>query len=148
MLSGRAIHRFASTPSTMIEAATLASGGAPHGTLVIADTQTAGQGRHGHAWHSEPGTGLYLSLILRPALGMEALLALTLAAGLAARSAISDTTGFTCDLRWPNDLMHGDRKLGGILLQSQQGAVIAGFGINTGHATFPQSLPTPPFRSE
>lgn len=139
-LEGRAVHVLDSTASTMLDAAKLLQLGAPHGTLVAADEQTAGQGRHGHAWHSEPGSGLYLSLILRPQFAVEANPALTLAVGLAARQAIRSITGVECDLRWPNDLMIGRRKCGGILLQLYSGAVVAGIGINVNHELFPEEL--------
>ena len=130
------IHRYDTIESTMIEAALLADGGAPHGTAVVADTQTAGIGRHGHSWHSERGVGLYVSIVLRPQLPPDSVPTLTLALGLAAQSAI----GHGCDLRWPNDLMLNDRKVGGILVQFAADAFIAGIGINVNHAQMPAEL--------
>src|SRR5215471_12988066 len=96
------ILRFDSIDSTQRAAA-----GEPVGTVVVANHQTAGQGRHGHSWHSEAGTGLYCSFVLEPSP------VLTLALGLAAVEAVLNATGISCDLRWPNDLMLADKKTGG-----------------------------------
>jgi BirA family biotin operon repressor/biotin-[acetyl-CoA-carboxylase] ligase len=137
---GRDIHFYPSLPSTMPFAAQLASASAPHGTAVVADEQTAGQGRHGRSWHSEPENGLYVSLVLRLPFSASAFPALTLAIGLAARDAIEEITGGLCDLRWPNDLLLNERKCGGILLSLESGAVIAGIGINVNHPAFPADL--------
>jgi BirA family biotin operon repressor/biotin-[acetyl-CoA-carboxylase] ligase len=128
-LPNRRIDYYPSIDSTMNAAAKL-----PHGSLVLADEQTAGQGRHGHSWHSEPAAGIYCSLICHPAP------ALTLAVGLATVEAIAEATGIACDLRWPNDVMLGDRKTAGILVQLAGGAAIAGIGINVNHAAFPPDL--------
>ena len=134
---GRKLHWFDTIGSTMTEAVRLAEAGCPDGTVVGADEQTAGVGRHGHSWHSEPGTGLYVSIVLRRALAMPNV---TLAIGLAARDAIAETTGLECDLRWPNDLLIGPRKCTGILAQLEPGAVIAGIGINVNHNAFPEDI--------
>jgi BirA family biotin operon repressor/biotin-[acetyl-CoA-carboxylase] ligase len=123
----------------MLEAAKLLPF-APHGTMVIAHEQTDGQGRHGRTWHSEASSGLYLSLILRPHFAIETSPALTLAIGLATRAAIRDQSGIECDLRWPNDLMIGARKCGGILVQLFFNAVVAGIGVNVNHVGFPPDL--------
>ena len=112
----------------------------PAGTVVVAEEQTAGQGRHGHAWHSEPGAGVYCSIVLRPALTAEDMPVLTLALGLAAAEAIARATDLACDLRWPNDVMLGGKKVAGILVQLAEPAVIAGIGINVNHAAFPPEL--------
>jgi BirA family biotin operon repressor/biotin-[acetyl-CoA-carboxylase] ligase len=122
---------FETCESTMIEAARLAAEGAPHFTVVGADEQTAGQGRLGRRWHSERGAGLYVSLILRVETRF-----LTLALGLAAADAI----GHGCDLRWPNDVLIGGRKIAGILVNREPGAYIAGIGININHTAFPPGL--------
>jgi len=119
------IHRFASVDSTMRIAAEL-----PIGDVVVADEQTAGQGRHGHSWYSAPGLGLYCSIVL------EATPLLTLALGLAAAEAIA----VPCDLRWPNDVMIGDRKVAGVLVQLVDRKAVAGIGINLNHTGFPPEL--------
>jgi len=127
---------FATIDSTMLEAARLAEAGCAHGTVVIADEQTAGQGRHGRRWHSEPGAGLYASIVLRPELRPDSLPVLTLALGLAAADAIAETSGLKCDLRWPNDVMLEGRKVAGILVQLLDSVAIAGIGINVNHVAF------------
>jgi BirA family biotin operon repressor/biotin-[acetyl-CoA-carboxylase] ligase len=104
------------------------------GTIVLADEQTAGQGRHGHTWHSEPGTGLYCSIVLEPTP------LLTLALGIATVEAIAQSTGITCDIRWPNDLMLDNRKVAGILVQLIEGRAISGIGINVNHISFPPDI--------
>lgn len=119
------IHRYPTVDSTMRLAADL-----PLGDVVVADEQTAGQGRHGHAWYSAPAVGLYCSIVLEPAP------LLTLALGLATAEAI----GVPCDLRWPNDVMIGDKKVAGILVQLVEGKAIAGIGINLNHTDFPPEL--------
>jgi len=135
-LPGRRVEYFEMLDTTMREAAELAAAGAPAGTVVIAGEQTAGQGRHGHAWHSEAGSGLYLSLVL-PAASPPAV---TLALGLAAAEAIARVTDLECDLRWPNDLLLNERKAAGILVQVESGVLIAGIGINVNHTAFPEEL--------
>jgi BirA family biotin operon repressor/biotin-[acetyl-CoA-carboxylase] ligase len=136
----REFHWYASLPSTMLVAAHLAAAGAKHGTAVLADHQSAGKGRLGRSWHSEPDAGLYLSTVLRLPFSGTAFPALTLAVGLAVRDAIDEVTGLQCDLRWPNDLLLADRKCAGILLSLEGGAVVAGIGINVNHASFPMEL--------
>jgi BirA family transcriptional regulator, biotin operon repressor / biotin---[acetyl-CoA-carboxylase] ligase len=135
----RPVHWFASTTSTMREAAKLADQGAPSGTVVGADLQTAGQGRHGRHWESEPG-GLYVSLILRLALKLEDLPVVTLALGLAVADAIQKTAGVPCDLKWPNDVLLKGKKCAGILTQLHEGAIIAGIGVNIAQTHFPPEL--------
>ena len=125
----RQILYFDSLDSTMRVAAA-----SPPGTVVIADRQLAGLGRHGHTWHSEPGQGIYCSLVLPPAP------VVTLALGVAAADAIAQASGISCDLRWPNDLMLDNRKVAGILVQLVNGNAIAGIGINVNHPSFPPEL--------
>lgn len=130
--------------STMIEARRLAAAGAPSGTVVGAEEQTAGYGRHGHTWHSEAGSGLYVSVILRRVIEPRDLPVVTLALGLAVREAICNATEIACDLRWPNDLLIQSKKCAGILTQleasSGSGVIIAGIGINVNHSSFPPDL--------
>lgn len=128
-LPTRRIDYYPSIDSTMLAAAALDTG-----SIVLADEQIAGQGRHGHVWHSEPGAGIYCSMVLPPTP------LLTLALGLATAEAIASVAGIACDLRWPNDVMLGSRKLAGILVQLVDGKAIAGIGINVGHRRFPPEL--------
>jgi BirA family biotin operon repressor/biotin-[acetyl-CoA-carboxylase] ligase len=130
------IHRLQTTASTMKDAAALAAQGEPHGTVVVAEHQTAGIGRHGHTWHSEPDGGIYMSIILRlPAPGPE----VTMALGLAVQSAV-EAADFSPDLRWPNDVMLNNRKVAGIMVQATEGALIAGVGVNVNQPSFPDDL--------
>ena len=130
------IVRLHQTASTMKDAAALAHEGTPHGTAVIADIQTAGIGRHGHAWHSDDLGGLYISIILR----LEIAPTLTLALGLAVQRALNDLAQVSTDLRWPNDVMLNERKVAGILVQAAEGALIAGIGLNVNQSAFPPDL--------
>jgi len=139
-LPGRRVEWFDSIDSTMIVAARLAREGCASGTVVGADRQTAGIGRAGHSWYSEPGSGLYVSIVLRLALGSESLPLVMLALGLATQHAIAEVTGLAPDLRWPNDVLLGEKKCAGILAQIEGDAVIAGIGINVGHSGFPADI--------
>jgi BirA family biotin operon repressor/biotin-[acetyl-CoA-carboxylase] ligase len=139
-LPGRRVEWFESIDSTMNAAARLAREGCASGTVVGAEEQTAGVGRHGRSWHSEPEAGLYVSLVLRLPLGAEALPLVMLVLGLATQEAIAKVTGLAADLRWPNDVLLGGRKCAGILAQLEGGVVIAGIGINVSHARFPQEI--------
>jgi BirA family transcriptional regulator, biotin operon repressor / biotin---[acetyl-CoA-carboxylase] ligase len=134
---GFRLHHHAALGSTNDEAKILARAGAPAGTLVWASEQTAGRGRRGRVWQSPPGN-LYLSLLLRPdgAPGRAAQLSFVAALGLG--DALAALAGPSLQLRykWPNDLLVNDRKLAGILLESDTGAndrvdfVVVGIGVN------------------
>jgi len=126
--------------STMTEAQLLAIAGCPSGTIVGAEEQTAGQGRYGRRWHSEPNSGLYVSMILRYPFPNDSLPLVTLALGLATADAILRATDLACDLRWPNDVLIQARKCAGILTQMEGSAIIAGIGINVNHSEFPEEL--------
>lgn len=127
----------------MVDAAALAARGEPHGTVVVAERQTAGIGRHGHSWHSEASGGLYLSIILRLRLAPSDMPALTMALGLAVQAAVNDHAGVAADLRWPNDVMLNERKLSGIMIQGgPEDALIAGIGVNVSQKAFPDDLAT------
>ena len=134
----------ASLPSTMDAASALAHDGARHGVVIVADEQTAGRGRRGTMWHSPPGAGLYFSFIARPG-GTRDTPLITLAAGVAVREGIQQATGLTPDLKWPNDVMVGTRKLAGILAEgmsigSPDQAVIVGVGVNLQPAAYPPDV--------
>ncbi len=110
-----------------------ARAGAPEGTALIAEAQSAGRGREGRSWLSPPGN-LFLSVLLRPALEPEALSALPLLAGVAVAEA-SASFGVTARLKWPNDVMVGERKLGGVLIEAAFSGtcvdfVVVGIGLN------------------
>jgi BirA family biotin operon repressor/biotin-[acetyl-CoA-carboxylase] ligase len=124
----------------MKDAAVLAARGEPHGTAVIAQSQTAGIGRQGHTWHSADSGGLYISIILRLAIAPSEMPILTMALGLAVQRAVNDMALVSCDLRWPNDVMLSDRKLAGTIVQAAEGALIAGIGLNVNQREFPADL--------
>ena len=131
---GCEIREFASLGSTNSTARMMASEGAPEGTVIIAWEQTEGKGRLGRFWHSPPG-GLYLSVILRPPPDIEGTSAIPLLAGLAVSKAISTSAGVVTSLKWPNDVLIGERKVCGILSESSfKGEklefVVVGIGIN------------------
>lgn len=125
--------------STMRRAAELAREGCAAGAIVAARTQTAGQGRLGRAWDSRPG-GLYFTIVLRPRLEPAQVPLATLALGLAVADTLQTFLGVAVDLRWPNDVLIGDRKLAGILAQYQDGALLAGVGLNVNQREFPPDL--------
>ena len=139
-LEGHRIHWHSSIGSTMTEASRLAAAGCESGVLVGAEEQTAGQGRYGRAWHSEPGSGLYVSIVLRNSFPPNELPVVTLALGLAASQAILKTADLATDLRWPNDVLIQSKKCAGILTRLEGSAIIAGIGINVNHAAFPDEL--------
>ena len=142
------LHYSAVTGSTNSEAMSAGRGGAPHGSVFITDEQTAGRGRGNHGWHSASGEGLYVSVLLRPQIAPAQLPLVPLAAGLAAANAIRSVTSLTVDLRWPNDLLIGQRKAGGILVEAHSEGnmvsyVVVGIGINVHQQSFPPMLSTP-----
>jgi BirA family biotin operon repressor/biotin-[acetyl-CoA-carboxylase] ligase len=136
------------TGSTNVDAVAAARNGAPHGSVFFADEQTAGRGRGDHSWESAAAQGLYVSILLRPAMNTAHLPIVPLAAGLAAASAVSAASSLKADLRWPNDILIGDRKAGGILVESKtEGGdvswVVVGIGINVHQRAFDPALATP-----
>ena len=133
---GCAIHHYAEIGSTNVEAVHLARQGAPDGTLVIADSQSAGKGRLGRQWFAPPGSALLFSLLLRPPLAPALAQRATMVCTLGAARAIVALTGVPARLKWPNDLVVGGRKLGGVLTElglTSDGAldyVVVGIGLN------------------
>lgn len=117
-------------PSTNDVALVHARAGAAHGTIVTADTQTAGRGRLGRVWASPPDTNLYLSAIIRAPRTLAELAPLTLALGIGVVDAVR-AHGVAAALKWPNDVLVGERKLAGILCEAcGDGCVVAGIGVN------------------
>lgn len=136
----------AAVPSTMDVAAGLVSAGAPHGVVVGADLQTSGRGRRGRVWESPPGGGLYFSFIARPPLqANDALPLITLAAGVGVRAGVLAALGWAPQLKWPNDVMVGARKLAGILAEglgvgTPDQAVVIGVGLNLLPSAYPPEV--------
>ncbi|MFL6353069.1 MAG: biotin--[acetyl-CoA-carboxylase] ligase [Bryobacteraceae bacterium] len=137
------LHYFETIGSTMTEAARLAGTGAPHGTAVFAEEQTAGIGRLGRSWQSDAELGIYCSILLRLQVDPSTLPVINLVLGLATAEAIQKATRLACDLRWPNDVLIHERKVAGILAQLVDHCVIAGIGINVNQMSFPPDLRTP-----
>ena len=129
---GRRILYFSELSSTMNEASRLADEGAEEGTVVIAERQTAGRGRQGRGWVSQPGNLLF-SVLLRP--GMEQLSYISVIGGVAAARAIRKTTGLFPAIKWPNDILLDGKKAAGILAESAISGdsvcyAVLGLGIN------------------
>jgi BirA family biotin operon repressor/biotin-[acetyl-CoA-carboxylase] ligase len=142
---GAQIYHYYRVGSTMDQAARLAQRGTSHGTIVLAEEQSAGRGRLGRTWLSERSAGIYCSLVLRPALPASRAPVLTLAAGLALADAVSEITQWPADLRWPNDVLLDSRKCCGILpeMSSEMERVkhiVLGIGLNVNQQEFPEEI--------
>lgn len=131
------VHWFETIDSTNTQAKIMAQQGAPHGTVLIAAHQSSGRGRMGRSFSSPAGVGLYLSVILRPACPVRELMHLTCAAGVAACDAVEQVSGIRPGIKWINDLILQNRKLGGILTEMSVDAktglteyAVIGIGIN------------------
>ncbi len=130
-----------SVTSTQEIAHRLASDGAVEGTVVVADEQLSGKGRLGRSWVSPSGTGIWLSMILRPKIPPQQAPQLTLLTAVAVVRAIKDFTGLLGDIKWPNDILVNGKKLVGILTEmkadpDQIHSVIIGIGINVNQDVF------------
>lgn len=122
--------------------------GAAEGAVFLAGEQTAGRGRGGHTWHSEPGTGIYCSFLLRPSMSPADALWLSLIAGVAVQDAVRETTNLQADIRWPNDMLLNEKKFAGILTEMSSEATrvqhaVIGIGINVNQRNLPADLETP-----
>ncbi|MCZ7526873.1 MAG: biotin--[acetyl-CoA-carboxylase] ligase [Acidimicrobiia bacterium] len=121
-----------------------ARAGAPEGAVAVTDFQTAGRGRLGRSWESPPGASLLVSVLLRPALPLERVHLVTMAAAVALAEAVADVAGFAPDLKWPNDLVVDGRKLAGLLAEADTSgdrpAVVVGAGLNVAWEELPPEL--------
>jgi BirA family transcriptional regulator, biotin operon repressor / biotin---[acetyl-CoA-carboxylase] ligase len=129
------IREFGSIASTNTYLLEAARGGAAEGVVAVADHQTQGRGRLGRVWTAPPGTALLVSVLLRP-VGLPAgrRHLVTAAVALAAARACLDVAGFSPEIKWPNDLLVGERKLAGILAEADTDAVVVGMGMNVASA--------------
>jgi BirA family biotin operon repressor/biotin-[acetyl-CoA-carboxylase] ligase len=138
------ILRYDSLPSTNTEAAQQAVRGAAEGVCIVAREQTEGRGRQQRRWISPPDAGLYFSIVLRPRIEVRAWPLITLMAASAVADALRQMCGLAVDIKWPNDIYAGGRKLSGILAETVETdagrACILGIGINLKDAAFPSSL--------
>lgn len=131
--------------STNNEARRLAEQGAPHGTLVVAERQTAGKGRRGRSWSAPSGAGIWMSLLLRPEFTPGHASMLTLVAAMAVEAGIREQTGLGCMIKWPNDIVLDGKKVCGILteMSTEEDAiryVAVGIGINVNITEFPEEI--------
>ncbi len=135
------------TDSTNIQAKKQGEGGAPHGTLVVADCQNAGKGRRGRSWSSPSGTSIYMSFLLRPQIPPRCASMITLIAGMASCQAVREATGLKAQIKWPNDLVVRGKKICGILTEmsaemEQIHYIVTGIGINVNQQEFPEEIRT------
>lgn len=144
---GRNIHFEETVESTQKIAARLVYEGAPEGTVVIAEEQTAGRGRLSRPWHSPKGTGVWMSVILRPDIPPQKAPQLTLLAAVSIAQAIEKCTGLSVGIKWPNDILVHSKKTVGILTELQADpdkihAVIIGIGMNVNqhHEQFAEDI--------
>lgn len=149
--AGRQLYFYESLGSTNIEAKRLAESGAPHGTLVVADMQTAGRGRRGRGWESPAGTNIYLTIVLKPEFAPDKASMLTLVMAYAVAKGVEKTladygreaSAFELGIKWPNDIVINGKKICGILTEMSMSVeqasiqyVVIGVGINVGKQKF------------
>lgn len=148
---GRPLYLHHELPSTNAEAMSLAKAGAAHGTVVLAESQSSGRGRHARVWFSPPGTNVYCSIIAR---GTGERISLSewlswvpLTTALAVAESVQCVTSIPLLLKWPNDLLLHERKVGGILCESSSASaidpiVVIGIGLNVNmpRESFPEEL--------
>jgi BirA family biotin operon repressor/biotin-[acetyl-CoA-carboxylase] ligase len=146
-LMGRRIYSYRSVRSTNQVAMEMAHSGASEGTLVLAEEQLAGRGRLGRVWHSPPGLGLWLSLVLRPDVPADRVFQLAICGALTVAETVLDHFPLPVKVKWPNDVLIRGAKLAGVLVETQLNgsnvrSVVLGIGLNVNHHAkdFPQFL--------
>ena len=146
--AGRTLYYLPVTGSTNIEAKRYAEAGAPHGTTVVANMQTAGKGRRGKTWQSPEGSAIYMTIMLKPDFLPDKASMLTLVMALSVADAIEETTGLQSGIKWPNDIVVNHKKVCGILTEMNAESdyiqyVVIGVGINVNNASseeFPEAI--------
>lgn len=143
--AGRYVKYYPETDSTNIRIKRLGDEGAPHGTLAVADRQTAGRGRRGRSWDSPGGSCIYMSILLRPDIAPKKAPALTLVMACSVAEGIMDCVDIKLQIKWPNDIIAGGRKLAGILTEMSSQVdyinhVTVGVGINVNTQSFPEAI--------
>lgn len=136
---------FEETDSTNEEARKLAFAGYPHGTLIVADSQTEGKGRRGRNWYTPKGSSIAMSLILKPKLEAEYASMLTLVQAMAVAKSIEENCGLKAQIKWPNDILVNEKKVCGILTEmnlegTKISSIIIGTGINVNQDSFPEEI--------
>ena len=143
--AGCEIYCFDSIDSTNTKAKELAEAGHPSGTLVVADQQTLGRGRRGRSWESPAGTGIFMTLMLKPDINPNNASMLTLVAAMATARAITEVTGEAAQIKWPNDIVMNGKKVVGILTEMSAqfdyiNHIVVGIGINVHNEEFPEEI--------
>ena len=143
--AGQEIYYYDVADSTNIRAKELAEEGHPSGTLVVADRQEAGRGRRGRSWDSPPGTGIFMTLLLKPDMNPNHASMLTLVAAMAVARAISKCANTEALIKWPNDIVIGGKKICGILTEMSAqfdfiNHIVIGIGINVHNEHFPEEI--------
>lgn len=142
---GHPLFFYQETDTTSNRIRELGLGGAQEGALAVAETQTAGRGRRGRRWEAPAGTGVWMSLLLRPPIAPAAAPTLTLLAGLAVAEALEEVTGLPMEIKWPNDILCNGKKLVGILMEmecemQEVHFIVLGIGVNVNITDFPPTL--------
>lgn len=143
--AGCEIYYFDSVDSTNTKAKELAEEGHPAGTLVVADQQVAGKGRRGRVWESPHGTGIFLTLLLKPDINPNNASMLTLVSAMATAGAIRRVTGENAQIKWPNDIVIDGKKICGILTEMSAqfdyiNYIVTGIGFNVHNESFPEEI--------
>ena len=136
---------FDTIDSTNTKAQELAEKGYPSGTLVVADKQESGKGRRGRSWVSPSGTGIFMTLMIKPDINPNNASMLTLVAALAVAKAITSVTGEEALIKWPNDIVVNGKKVCGILTEMNAqfdyiNHIVVGIGINVHNESFPEEI--------
>ncbi len=134
------LHRFETVGSTNDVALEMARAGAREGTVVTAKSQTKGRGRRGRQWFATPGEGIILSAILRPDISLDRYSELAFLAAVGVAEVLEAECRLRPQLKWPNDVLVGDRKLCGILIERADGAAVVGIGVNVRQTEFPPEI--------
>lgn len=143
--AGKTVVYAKETDSTNIQAKALGEKGAVHGTLVVADRQTAGKGRRGRRWTSPPGTSIYMTILLKPQFLPSKAPMLTLVMALSVAEGIMGETGLPAQIKWPNDIVVNGKKVCGILTEMSAEVdyinyVVTGAGVNVNADSFPEDI--------
>ena len=143
--AGTEIFYYDSTDSTNTQAKNLADSGHPHGTLCVADEQNSGKGRRGRSWNSPSGTGIFMTLVLKPDMNPNHASMLTLVTAMAVDRAIKDVSGLEARIKWPNDIVINGKKICGILTEMSAqfdyiNHIVIGIGINVHNESFPEEI--------